>query len=185
MAGAADRLLESYLSCIRTTLDAALCLRNFASQDVERHNKPEVECSEGKNIANPDADGHGGLVLPPIVIHKGGADKIQIEVAVNSVRVSIAVKQQDDIEKMIGRKFMQFMMRRAESFHVLRKVPVQGYDISLLITNFHMEKLVKVKVIEFVCEFISNIYSDIMEIKLALNSRGRSVADNYLSSFSQ
>jgi len=53
----------------------------------------------------------------------------------------------------------------------------------LLITNFHMEKLVKEKVIEFVCEFIQDIYNDIMEMKLALNARGRAVATNYLQSF--
>jgi actin related protein 2/3 complex subunit 4 len=35
--------LKPYLNCVRTTLDAALCLRNFPSQTVERHNKPEVE----------------------------------------------------------------------------------------------------------------------------------------------
>merc|ERR1712046_91093 len=167
-AGAADRAMESYLACIRTTMNAALCLRNFASQDVERHNKPEVECRA------PELG--SGLVLQPIVIHKGSQDKILLEVSINSVRVSLAIKQQDDLERMIARKFMQFMMRRADSFQVLRKVPVEGYDISLLITNFHLEKLVKEKVIEFVCEFISDLYSDVMEIKLALNARGRAVA---------
>ena len=33
----------AYLKAIRVTLDAALSIRNFASQVVERHNKPEVE----------------------------------------------------------------------------------------------------------------------------------------------
>ncbi len=42
--------LAPYLSCVRSTLDAALCLRNFPSQHVERHNKPEVEmgCVSGR-----------------------------------------------------------------------------------------------------------------------------------------
>ena len=31
-----------YLNCVRSTLTAALCLRNFPSQIVERHNKPEA-----------------------------------------------------------------------------------------------------------------------------------------------
>ena len=35
--------LAPYLNCIRQSLNAALCLRNFPSQVVERHNKPEVE----------------------------------------------------------------------------------------------------------------------------------------------
>jgi len=35
--------LRPYLTAIRATLTAAMCLENFASQQVERHNKPEVE----------------------------------------------------------------------------------------------------------------------------------------------
>jgi hypothetical protein len=33
----------AYLKTVRSALTAAMCLQNFASQDVERHNKPEVE----------------------------------------------------------------------------------------------------------------------------------------------
>mmetsp|Transcript_8928 Transcript_8928/g.28367 ORF Transcript_8928/g.28367 Transcript_8928/m.28367 type:complete len:212 (+) Transcript_8928:75-710(+) len=33
---------KPYLNCVRSTLKAALCLRNFPSQIVERHNKPEA-----------------------------------------------------------------------------------------------------------------------------------------------
>ncbi len=35
--------LRPYLGAVRTTLTAAMCLENFASQIVERHNKPEIE----------------------------------------------------------------------------------------------------------------------------------------------
>lgn len=35
--------LRPYLSAVRHTLSAAMCLQNFNSQVVERHNKPEVE----------------------------------------------------------------------------------------------------------------------------------------------
>ena len=35
--------LKSYLDAVRATLSAAMCLENFSSQAVERHNKPEVE----------------------------------------------------------------------------------------------------------------------------------------------
>jgi len=35
--------LRPYLTCIRNTLTAAMCLQNFPCQEVERHNKPEVE----------------------------------------------------------------------------------------------------------------------------------------------
>ena len=35
--------LTPYLECVRHSLDAALCLRTQPSQNVERHNQPEVE----------------------------------------------------------------------------------------------------------------------------------------------
>ena len=35
--------LKPYLTAVRNTLTAAMCLENFSSQVVERHNKPEVE----------------------------------------------------------------------------------------------------------------------------------------------
>ena len=35
--------LKPYLDVIGRTLHAALCLRNFPSQLIERHNKPEIE----------------------------------------------------------------------------------------------------------------------------------------------
>ena len=35
--------LKPYHDAVRSTLNVATCLRNFPSQNVERHNKPEVE----------------------------------------------------------------------------------------------------------------------------------------------
>ena len=35
--------LKPYLQAVRSSLTAAMCLENFESQVVERHNKPEVE----------------------------------------------------------------------------------------------------------------------------------------------
>ena len=35
--------LRPYLQCVERTLTAACCMQNFACQQIERHNKPEVE----------------------------------------------------------------------------------------------------------------------------------------------
>ena len=35
--------LKPYLNAVKATINAALCLQNFESRVVERHNKPEVE----------------------------------------------------------------------------------------------------------------------------------------------
>jgi actin related protein 2/3 complex subunit 4 len=53
----------------------------------------------------------------------------QIEPSINSIRVSIAIKQADEIEKLLCHKFMGFMMRRAENFVILRRKKIEGYDI--------------------------------------------------------
>ena len=43
MATGGNFALKPYLDTIKATLHAALCVENFASQIVERHNKPEIE----------------------------------------------------------------------------------------------------------------------------------------------
>ena len=35
--------MKPYLQAVRSSLTAAMCLENFESHVVERHNKPEVE----------------------------------------------------------------------------------------------------------------------------------------------
>uniref|UniRef100_A0A4W4EAE8 Actin-related protein 2/3 complex subunit 4 n=3 Tax=Characiphysae TaxID=186628 RepID=A0A4W4EAE8_ELEEL len=161
--------LRPYLNAVRATLQAALCLENFSSQVVERHNKPEVEVRSSKE-----------LLLQPVVISRNDKEKVLIEGSINSVRVSIAVKQADEIEKILCHKFMRFMMMRAENFFILRRKPVEGYDISFLITNFHTEQMYKHKLVDFVIHFMEEIDKEISEMKLAVNARARIVAEEFL-----
>jgi len=149
-----------------------MCLENFSSQVVERHNKPEVEVKSSKE-----------LLLTPVIVSRNEREKVLIEGSINSVRVSIAVKQADEIEKILCKKFMRFMMQRAENFFILRRKPVQGYDISFLITNFHIEQLYKHKLVDFVIQFMEDIDKEISEMKLALNSRARICAEEFLKCF--
>ncbi|KAG7258015.1 hypothetical protein CRUP_001905 [Coryphaenoides rupestris] len=170
--------LRPYLNAVRATLQAALCLENFSSQVVERHNKPEVEVRSSKE-----------LLLQPVVISRNEKEKVLIEGSINSVRVSIAVKQADEIEKILCHKFMRFMMMRAENFFILRRKPVggeekqSGYDISFLITNFHTEQMYKHKLVDFVIHFMEEIDKEISEMKLSVNARARIVAEEFLKNF--
>lgn len=164
--------LRPYLNAVRATLQAALCLENFSSQVVERHNKPEVEVRSSKE-----------LLLQPVVISRNDKEKVLIEGSINSVRVSIAVKQADEIEKILCHKFMRFMMMRAENFFILRRKPVEGYDISFLITNFHTEQMYKHKLVDFVIHFMEEIDKEISEMKLSVNARARIVAEEFLKNF--
>lgn len=105
--------LRPYLQAVRRTLEAAICLVNFNSQVVERHNKPEVEIRSSKE-----------LLLNPVVISRNEKERVLIEASINAVRISICIKQADDIERILVHKFTRFLMMRADNFVILRRKPV-------------------------------------------------------------
>jgi len=164
--------LKPYLNAVRATLDASMCLEHFNSQVVERHVKPEVEVKTSKEV-----------LLTPVAIARNEKEKVLIESSINSIRVSIAVKQADEIEQILCQKFMRFMMMRAENFFILRRKPLPGYDISFLITNFHTEQMLKNKLVDFVIHFMEEIDKEISEMKLSVNARARIVAEEFLKRF--
>lgn len=45
------------------------------------------------------------LLMTPVVVARNKAERVLIEPSINSVRVSIAVKQSDEIEKILCHKF--------------------------------------------------------------------------------
>ena len=139
---------------------------------VERHNKPEVEYQDDKE-----------LLLKPLLICRNENERTLIETSINSVRVSIKVKQADELEVILTKKFLGFLTQRAEQFSVLRRVPVEGYDISFLITNTHCETMLKHKLVDFVCQFMEDIDKEVSALKLSVNTRGRVVATDFLKQF--
>jgi len=167
-----SQALQPYLKAVRLTLDAALCLRNFASQVVERHNKPEVEARMNKE-----------LLLNPMVVARNEGERVLIEGSINSVRMSIKIKQIDEMEVLLVDKFCRFLAQRAEDFLILRRSPVKGYDISFLITNFHTEDMKKKELVDFIIHFMEEIDPEISGMKLAVNSRARVVATTFLKQF--
>jgi actin related protein 2/3 complex, subunit 4 len=121
--------LKPYLDACKTTLTAAACLRNFPSQTVERHNKPEVEIRYFAVFLQTLLMHFGGrgnkeLLLQPLVISRTENEKCLIEPSINSVRVSIKIKQADEIEIILCRKFTSFLMQRAEQFIIMRRKAV-------------------------------------------------------------
>lgn len=123
------------------------------------------------------------LILNPVVISRNEKERVLIETSVNSVRISISIKQADEIEKILCHKFTRFMMMRAENFIILRRKPIEGYDISFLITNFHTEQMYKHKLVDFVIHFMEEVDKEISELKLSVNSRARICAEEFLKRF--
>lgn len=161
--------LALYLSAIKKSLQAALCVRNFASQDVERHNKPEIETLSPKAV-----------IAVPITITRSETESCYIETSVNSVRISLKVKQLDNVDRLIAKMFMRFLCQRADQFRVLRRKPIPGYDISFLVTNIHVEQLILGKLIDFVLQFIQEIDKELSDLKVALDKRARNCAEEFL-----
>lgn len=65
------------------------------------------------------------LLLNPVTICRNEQERCLIEPSVNSVRVSIAVKQADEIETILCHRFTSFLMQRAEQFVVMRRKPAE------------------------------------------------------------
>lgn len=72
-------------------------------------------------------------MLAPVVIQRSPEEAVMIEASINSVRVSIKVKQKDEIERILAYKFSQFLMRRAEQFVIMRRIAVK-----VCIVYFHL-----------------------------------------------
>ncbi|ETN85628.1 hypothetical protein NECAME_06331 [Necator americanus] len=108
--------------------------------------KPEVEVRTSKE-----------LLMTPVVVARNKQERVLIEPSINSVRVSISIKQSDEIERILCHKFTRFMCQRADSFFVLRRKPLPGYDISFLITASHTETMYKHKLVDFLLHFMQEI----------------------------
>ena len=160
------------MNAVRATLEAALCIQNFASQEVERHNKPEVE-----SATFPE------LLMNRLVVSRNKGERVLIESSINSIRISLKIKQSDDIETILCKKFTRFLTQRAESFFIMRRKAIEDYDISFLITNFHTEAFLKNKLIDFIIQFMQDVDKEINEQKLSVNARARIVAQSYLKEF--
>ena len=164
--------LKPYLDCIRSSLTASLCMRNFASQMCERHNKPEIEFKQNKE-----------LILNSMLIRRNDKESCLIEPSVNSTRVSIQIRQNDELDSILCDKFCRFLMQRAEEFGILRRKPVEGYDISFLITNFHTEDMWRHKVVDFVIQFMEEVDSELRYLKISVNARSRLVVEEFMKEF--
>ena len=155
---------KPYLAIIRDTLTYALCLRNLPSQIYEKINRPQVEVEESAELINK-----------PIVIARSEEEKVEIESSINSVRVNIVIKKHAEIEKLIVGIYTKFLMNRADKYNLLRKKPKEGYDISFLISNFHLEVYKKEDIIDFIVDFVQDLVKEVTDMKMTVNSQSRYV----------
>lgn len=92
-----------------------------------------------------------------------------LEASINSVRVSISIKKNQEIEFLLTHMLERFLATRADKFGIMRKKPAHdNYDFSFLITDEHLEKYKKEEVINFILEFIQGIDKETNDMKLAI-----------------
>jgi actin related protein 2/3 complex subunit 4 len=102
-----------------------MSLSDFASQTAERHNVPEIEAGKSPEV-----------LLNPLTVSRNEHERVLIEPSVNSIRVSIKIKQADEIENILVHKFTRFLTQRAENFFILRRKPVK---VRLYERSYHRE----------------------------------------------
>jgi len=120
------------------------------------------------------------LILNPIKICRNESEVCLIEPSINSVRISICIKQADEIEEILCHKFSRFLMQRAEQFVILRRRPMDGYDLSFLVTHAHLETMWKHKLVDFIIIFMEEIDREISGMKISVNTRARIVANEFV-----
>ncbi len=189
--------LKNYLDNLEKALEVSLCMRNFPSQMVEKHNKPEIELAafelalatreeekpiKGQLVEIPQdkVSKRNYKVLNPITVARSSEEYCLIEPSINSVRVSFVFKKKAPLDKLVVKKISSFFQKRAETLFILRKVPIEGYDISFLITNFHLEKFNKKLLIDWLLDFADSIAQEINTIKLNLNTQARIAATHFV-----
>ena len=158
-----------YLAIIRDTLDEALCLKIFPSQMYEKMNRPQVEVKENLELVNK-----------PIIISRNEEEKVEIESSINSVNVNVVIKKHVDVEKLIVQIYTNYLMHRANKLNILRKKAKPGYDISFLITNFHLENYKKDDIIDFIIEFIQDFSKVVTDMKMTVYSQSRFVTTHLM-----
>ena len=168
------QVLGNYLKVIRDTLDSVLNLRYFPSELVERQTHPEIEFQDNQK-----------LLLKPIVISKSEQEKCLIEASINSVRISLAIKKNQEIEELLTHMLERFLSLRADKFQIMRKKPAhKDYDFSFLITDEHLVKFKKEEIINFILEFIQGIDKEINDMKLAIINQTRIAAAFFTNAIS-
>jgi actin related protein 2/3 complex subunit 4 len=123
------------------------------------------------------------LLLTPVVIARDANQQVLIEPSINSTRISIKIKQVDQLEAVLVDRFTRALALRAEEFMILRRKAVDGYSVSFLITHQHIETYKKDELVEFFVMFLKEIDAEIASMKLNVNARASVVANVYLTTF--
>ena len=100
------------------------------------------------------------------------------------MRISFAVRKNQEIEVLLTHMLERFLSLRADKLQILRKVAIEGYDFSFLITDEHLMRFKKEELINFILEFIQGIDKEINDMKLAIMTQTRLAATFFTNAVS-
>ena len=78
----------------------------------------------------------------------------------------------EPLDDWLRNKRQQLVQHRADQFRIVRRLPVQGYCLSFLVTVEHLQLFDKAQLITFICECINEL-SSAQDMKRLALSRGR------------
>jgi actin related protein 2/3 complex, subunit 4 len=62
-------------------------------------------------------------------------EQVLVESSINAIRISIKIKQVDDIERILAHKLTRFFTGRAENFIILRRKPIPVSSCHIVCAN--------------------------------------------------
>mgnify|MGYP001483240026 CR=1 FL=1 len=113
-----------------------------------------------------------------------GSEVVLVESSTNSFRLSVKLKHSDELDAILTKQLSRFMHQRAEQFSIVRKKAIHDeFDLSFLVTEKHKKRFVNSSLVAFMVDFLKSVDGEISEQKLSVSSRGRAVAEVFLSEF--
>ena len=76
-----------------------------------------VLCAAADTFIRADEE----LLMRPLCVSRNQQEKVLVEASINSVRFSVKIKQSDEIEEILVKKFNRFLTQRAENFFIMRR----------------------------------------------------------------
>jgi actin related protein 2/3 complex subunit 4 len=162
----------NYLSSIRSALTKAYSFN--PDLDKEGPTRPIVELRKPIEFLYDD------------IVLTNGSEKCLIESSSNSLRISFLFKFEDSdlVDKILGRKFSSFFMKRSDDLVIFRRKPLDGFSVSFLLLSSHTIILAsKEKVIDLIIRFVEEVDKEVSALKLDINKSSRMIATTFLKQF--
>lgn len=146
---------DGYIDTIASVMYASFCLRDFPCQDVERRNKPEIEFGQCKEL----------LLDPHVIQLKSPPERCLVEPSINSTRVSFLFSRGDEMDDLLAFTTHKFLGMKADHHLLLRRTPVDSYDVSFLVTSELLQRYGPVKIMLSTLKFASSVSESLSDLK--------------------